>query len=849
MTSTLSHRTFRTGLTLVIVLVTAGLALYITGAIVGDDWVLPWYTVPTHLKTPLFLEYFQVDGQPFGINLDQVVTWQHYQTGNEYEQLPWLNSLLFWALFISLVTISVTLTYLSRFWYLLCAGFMLFILMQLKIDELGFFSEYISYALLLVFGGITYFFQNIKPNHSLFTRSISILLVYAVFAGAIGQFSEVTAPVSITLSFGLYTPLLLTILFMFFVGADNIYSLFSLATRNAPHGKNGLIHFMSIGLIYIIVLTLLFLHKIDRIDLDLYLIDSYFIFALAIISGYYALTDKLGAVQEALPVDLIKKWLYPALTGLSLTMIGYAELSGNDSLSELLQKAILLTQLGGAAVFYVYACINFAPSLLLNESVEGRFFHGVRAPLLTGRVLHIITIVALFYYLDKQPYFQAKAARYNALATLSESLDNKVLATQYYKQSQFYDFYGFRSNYALAMADIAADDRLEVVKKLSSAFVRDDQGKARVSLANFYSGQNQLFNKLLVLKEDVSGNQQVSNNLGIAHYEFQQYDSASLAFRRANGSSPITEGNLRALDYFALNNKDQGLPSINQRNDLRVLANVQAIANKLNLSLDTEVALAGDTILVQENLFFLYNQSLRPSNNPELLIKTLDYYLSSPRNNDIRDFILLGRAIRHYESGAVNQAFQDLNQLTALYNNNRGQYTYLMGLWAAQQGALTDALQYLTDAGSTGFAPESVDLLKELIASGRVPTTPRASGWNDSEMSAMSKEERIAELKRHAVNNTFNIPLTLKAIQTLKEEGVSPQELYELLRQAVSINRYSLELTKAYAFQSIESGLSVFGRSALRALTGFVNEVALQEVLTDFDNRAEAWRNRPPGEE
>lgn len=847
MSSTLSHKIFRTGLSLMMLLAIAGLGLYITGAIISDDWVLPWHTIPTHIKTPLFLEYFQVNGQSFGINLDQVVTWQHYQTGSEYEQLPWLNTILFYGLFLCLIVISVTLTYLSRFWYLLCTGFMLFILMQLKIEELGFFSEYIAYALLLVFGGTTYFFQNIKPHHSLFTRTISILLVYGVFAASIGQFSEVAAPVTIGISFGLYTPLLLVVLFMFFVGADNVYSLFTIATKNAPNGKNGLIHFMSIGLIYVLVLVLLFLNKIGEINLDLFLIDPYLILVLAMVSGYYCLAAKLDIVEEVLPVDLIKKWLYPALAGLSLILIGYAELSGNDSLSELLQMTILLTQLGGAAVFYIYAFINFAPSLLTDESVEGRFFRGQRAPLLTGRILHIIFIVGVFYYLDKQPYFQAKAARYNALATMSESLENDVLTREYYKQAQFYDFYGFKSNYALAMRSEKADNRLEVVKKLSNALKRDDQGKARVALANFYSDQNQLFSKLLALKEDNSGNERVSNNLGVAYYEFQHYDSASKAFNQADLSSAVTEANLRALDYFSPDNEDETLAVTERKDDLRVLANIQAIANKLDLSIETNLTLARDTILVQEDLFFLYNQSLRPSNpNYEQVISAIDYYLSSPRNNDIRDFTLLGRAIQHYHHGNVNQAFKDLNQLTALYSNNRGQYTYIMGLWAAQQGASTDALQYLEDALAASFDPASVSLLKELIQSRTLPTIQHITDWDKSAVGRPGTEERVSTMKELALANSFNTELTLKAIAALKQEGLSPQELYELLRQAVSINRYDLELTKAYAFQSIESGLTVFGRTALKTLTGIVEEDDLKKALNQFEEKAEDWRNRPP---
>ncbi|GAB5525729.1 MAG: hypothetical protein Roseis2KO_36010 [Roseivirga sp.] len=847
MPSDLTHKTFRTGLTLTTLLVVAGLGLYITGAMVGDDWVLPWYTIPTHIKTPLFLEYFQANGQSFGIDLDQIITWQHYQTGHAYEQLPWLDSILFWALFLTLVTISVTLTYLSRSWYLICTGFMLFVLMQLNINELGFFSEYISYALLLVFGGTTYFFQNIKPHQSLLRRSLSILLIYGAFVLAIGQFSQVAAPLSISMSFGLYAPLLLVVVFMLFVGADNVYSLFTMATKNAPSGKNGLIHFMSIGLIYIVLLLLLFLNKIGQINLDLFLIDSYLVFTLAIVSGYYCLNAKLEVVQEALPLDLIKKWLYPALAGLSLILIGYAELSGNDSLSELLQMTILLTQLGGAAVFYVYVFINFAPALLTNESVEGRFFYGERAPLLTGRILHLVFIVAIFFYLGKQPYFQAKAARYNALAATSELLENQVLATEYYKQSLFYDFYGLKANYALAMTNKAADNRVEVVKKLNNALSRDEQGKMRLALANFYSEQNQLFSKLLTLKEDGSASSKVSNNLGLAYYEFQQYDSALMAFNSADQNSPITESNLRALDYFAINNPELALPEINQKDDLRILANVQAIANKRDQAFEVDLPLANDTILVQETLFLLYNQSLRPSNeNYEALIATIDYYLASPRNNDIRDFILLGRAIQHYHHGAVNQAFIDLNQLTALYNNNRGQYTYIMGLWAAQQGGFTDAMEYLESATSAGYAPESVAALKNLITSQAIPATGHITDWDVSDLPPKGQKERTDILTKLASSNSFDVLLTLTAIDVLKDDGMSAQELYELLRQAISINRYSLDLTKAYAFQAIESGLTAFGKSALTALTGMVDEKELKVALDEFDRRAKAWRNRPP---
>jgi hypothetical protein len=847
LTANLSHKTFRTGLLLATLIALAGLVLYITGAIVQDNWVLPWYTVPTNTQVPLFLQYFELGSQPIGINLDQIVTWQQYQTGDEYLALPWLDHLLLAGLFVSLVTISVTLTYLSRFWYLLCTGIMLFILMQLQLSEIGFLSDYISYAVLIIFGGTTYFFQSIKTDLSLFTRSLSILLIYTAFVLVIGQFSEISAVASVTISYGLYTPLLLTLILMLFVGADNVYSLFTIATKNAPTGKNGLIHFMSIGAVYILVLVLLFLNKIGEIDFSLLFLNPYVIFVLSLASGYYCINDKLEVVETALPLTLIKKWLYSSLAGLALILIGYAELNGNDSLSEMLQMSLLLTQLGGAAVFYIYVFINFAPSLLTNESVEGRFFKGERAPLLTGRILHIVFIVGIFYFLDKQPYFQARAARYNALAMVSQSLNNEVLSRQYYKEAAFYDYYGFKPNYALAMMAEEDGNLPEVVKKLSNAMKRDTQGKAVIALAGFYSSRDQLFRKLLTLKEGPEANEKISNNLALTHYEFQQPDSAFMAFQRADQSSAITTANLRALDYFVLDDPAMGLPVAKGTDDLRTLTNIQAIANKLNLPFDQPIPLAEDTVLVQETLFYLFNQSLNLVNdNDEAVIAAIDYYLSNVRNQDLRDFLLLGRALRHYQAGKVNLAFQDLNQLTALYNNSRGQYTYLMGIWAAQQGAYIDALQYLEDPATVRFAPDYVAMLRQAIGNGDIPLVPHPASWNDQDLQGKSSEEQLTFLKDMVVRNSFNVPLTLRAVEVLKEREVTAQELYELLRQAISINRYNLELTKAFAFQAVESGLTAFGRSALLSLTDFVAPQVMEEVLSQFEAKATAWRDRLP---
>ena len=156
----LSRSTFRTFEYLSRIVVTMAAVLCIASLFIGDELVLPWQVIPSYVKAPLFIEYFKLNGQGFGITADQVLVWQHYATG-AYQPLVWTDYVLCGVFFLSLISISVTLTYLSRPIYLFCTGIMLLCLMQLNLAELGFIPEYINYLSLFVFGGTTYFFQSI----------------------------------------------------------------------------------------------------------------------------------------------------------------------------------------------------------------------------------------------------------------------------------------------------------------------------------------------------------------------------------------------------------------------------------------------------------------------------------------------------------------------------------------------------------------------------------------------------------------------------------------------------------------------------------------------------------------
>jgi len=815
------------------------LLLAIIAMIIGDGLVLPWYSTPTYVKAPLFLEYFRINDQPFGLLADQVLVWQHFTTGN-YTQPAWPDYLLFGAFFIGLVTISVTLTYLYRSWYLFCTGIMLLAIMQLNLSELGFLPDYIGYISLLVFGGSTYFFQSIKPKASLLLRTLSITVLYLATGVIIGFLAPIIMPISATIAFGLFTPLMLVVLVMLFVGGDTMSVLFNLATKSSEKGKNGLIHFMSIGLIYLTLVILLFLEQTGSIKLDVWVVNPYIVFIIGLVCGHLSLTAKLEIISTPLPSDLIKRWLYPSLAALSLSIITYAELTGNDSLTQVLEMCILATHLGGATVFFFYALINFTPQLLTDEKLPN-FFAGFRAPLLTARVLQMVFIVGIFFYLDSQPFYQARAARYVALGALGESVDSDLLASQYYKQANFYDYYNFKANYALAKIALKEGNDAEVIDYLKLAVVREKETKATIALANYYSGNDQLFNKLLTLKKPQSPNYRLINNLGIAHFEFNHYDSSLMALDRSLElkTTEAAMGNKLALRYYTSSEALENVADMG----IHVQINQQALANKMAFQPTINHQLSTDTLLYVEDLYYLYNHGLNRNNSEAAkLMQIYEYYLSNRRNIGQKDFLLMAYALQCYESGLVNKAIENMAELLIIDPRNKARHAFTLGLWAAQQQAYILADEYLDMAISGKYRMDEALSLKVAMTENTIPTPPREAFDMPT---AKLNEAQLENYRNLAVQNAFDISLTLKVIETLKADGMGPSELYELLRQAITINPYSLKLVEAYAWQGIETGLAVQGRYALLALQGKVNEEELQSALTTFEQRLEAWRARP----
>lgn len=820
---------------------------------IGDEFVLPSITDLDYIKSPLFLEYFSINGKPMGIELDQIVIWQQFKTGR-YLFLEWPEYILFSLTLIGLVIITVTITYLERFWYLICAGIMVFVSINFGLDELAIGDQYFSYAFIGGFLILSYYFQSIKTNISFKIRLAATFLMFSGFTLVAILLSPTPDPQFVWFSYGLLAPLILAALYIFFVAGDNFFYLFKIATQNAPSGKNALIHFLIIGAVYILVLALLFLNLIGRISLNLILIEPYTVLLVSVASGYFVLKTKLQVVESHIPFVLIKNLLYPALAAITLAVIFYAEITANDSLVLAIKMAIVAPHLAFAVVYYVYCFMNFTPDLLANNPAWKSFFRGERAPLLTARLGVIFFLFGVVFFLNYRPYYQIKAGQYNALGALSEKIGNDLLAEQYYKQSLFYDYYGVRANYGLAMIEKANGNPAQATKRFKESILRSDNNKPALALAQYYSDQDQLFNKLLSLKdiENVSDDQKVINNLAIAHYEFSHLDTALFLMERTyqNKSTPIIASNFLALDISLKDNLnvDSVLKATAKFEDFNVMTNRQAFANSTDAQPELKLKASTDSFLLLDELYYLYNASLNSKSSNKELIETFDRYIAYPRNVAIKDYLMLGKVIQLYNSGEVNETFNILDQLIASYGQNTGLYSYMKAIWAYQQGAYELSFVFLGEAQSYNYdrniiATTYSDFLSKSIDQ---PITGLQKKWKEfeSKQERLGQEEKKATLFDLANENAFDETVTLNAVEALRSMNTDSGEIYEVLQKAITINKRSVLLYEAYIYQTLDVGLPFFGTSALETLSTFASKDEFEEIKKQFEQKEKLLRQQ-----
>lgn len=818
---------------------------------VGDNLVLPWQVESTLKTRPFLLEYFQLNSKPSGVVADQIISWQKFTTG-EMEYLLWPQYALLAIFMILLIVGSVASTYLNRFSYFVFSGLLIFAFIQLRLEELGVAHPYLTYGLIGGYLLLSYFFHAFKRQSSVLTRTLSMTLFYGTFLALIHWLPNMQYPGVVMLSFGITGPLLWAALFIVFIAGDNLFSLFKLTTQGAPKGKNGLMHFGIVGLIYLGLTGLLFAQKNEDIRFSLYLVEPLTLLLASMVSGYLCFDQKITTINVGGDIIVLKKWLYPLACALTLGLMAYAKINAIDSLQNALEWVIIISHLAFGSAFFIYALINFIPPLLQNIQVWHMFFQGPRTPMLTVRLFSIILVVGGFLYLEYRPYYQGKAGQYAMLACLAEKIDNKLLATQYYRQSVFFDFYNYRSNYALAQLATSALEKEEIPQHYSAIVRGRPNAKARVALGNYYAQNSDLYRSLssLMYSPEIEQSPEARNNLGMAHYEYQNYDSAYKYFSSTRqNAAMVGEANLSALNYdvAALVDFDTTI-QYEYIEDLHLKINRQALANAQNQYFPFDHELHPDTLLSRETLFYLYNAALaqkRP--DAQKLIETITYYQSSPKNLAYNTFLQTALSFAYYHAGEVTKAFLSIDEVIASDYGAAAFPYYVKAIWAYDQGQANLTVECINNARKRGYNEQGLlDFMEDLKT---VKNYDRAADFSQelkalvNNKAQLTDQEYIDSLIHLAGKNAFDTHSTLQTFDLLENEGAEAEKLYSLMVDNLKVNPNSAEFHEVYIYLCAKNRFRTFAETSFERLETLVSQEKLDTIRKEFERLLE--RNAP----
>lgn len=822
--------------------------LFVYALITGDNLSLPWNVEATFKTRPLLLEYFQLNGQAAGLYVDQIISWQKFTTGDIVYQ-GWPETILLIVFYLALVSITTLVSYFDRFSYFMISGVVVFTLIQLRLEELGISDPYLTYGIIGGYFITTYLFNSFFPQAKLWIRFLASLILYGSLITIIMLLTNVADPHLVTLSYGILSPIIFVTIFIVFIAGDNIFTLFKLTTQGSTNGKNSLKHFAIIGAIYVALAVLLFLQRTGYTELDIYFLNPYVLLVLSVVSGFYCIERKLEGLSDTLDLKLIRYWLYPVGACLLFALVAWAQLTVNDSIINAIEWVIIISHMTFGLAFYAYALINFIPPLMENLEVWPVFFKGLRTPILMVRLLAFILFLGGIFYLENRPYYQVKAGQFSMLASLAHEIDNELLTDQYYKQSVYFDFYNFKANYSLTRIAEGERELNEVPSQLRSILEASINPKARVALGNYYAERDMLYRELTTLMDSpesvTSG--QTRNNLGLSHYRYTNYDSAYSYLEGNEGkSSVVSEANLAALNYdLAARVNFDTTVNYQHMDDIHVMINRQALANAQGNFIDFELELDNDTLLLKEDLFYLYNAALnQESTEKPKILEAIDYYLNSDKNDIYANFLLIAKAMALYNAGEINQAFNTINISIASNQGTAGFPYFTKAIWAFDQGQVDLTIENLEQAQKNGYnepqAKDFVEKIKVLEAYAEKADISDLLDQLEEEKSVLDSAQYTERLLNIATKNAFDTETTLKAIEDLRE--VNEDEVYGILLEAIDVNVNSSELLEQYIYECARTGLSNFGRTALSKISTMVDATVYNEISERFNSLVAARR-------
>lgn len=706
---------------LLLLIFLCSIVAYVIAYLNGSSLIIGWEVESMVDPVRTFFDSYRSGLYEYPIMIDNYVISQSF-FASELRVLTWPAYILavWFGIFISII--MALATRLSRFWFVVSVIMLTGMFVGLKLDYLVLFQSYekigVAVAICLFFPPL-YIFHFVKREAGILIRIAAFMVASAIFALIIYFFSDVPLPFLHLVNYGIYVPLILTILFAFIIGHEILSGFLRVITAGTFTGdKNAIVHFLVISVIFLVNLVLLLLKNSRMVQIDLYVIGAFWLFTIAAVIGIWGYRAREVTYSSIFSFNPFGAFLFICLAITAHLTIAYFLVTGNDSFVEVAEDSIVYSQLGYSLIFVVYVLANFFDLIKNNLNVGKVLYEPRRMPYFISGFASVVVIMGLFFRFNMVPYYQAVAGYYSGIGDLYLQVEDYLSANEYYKISNIYSTTSHRANYALATLEKRQENYDKELRHLQQAVGKNPTEFAYVNLAARYDKEGRIFESIFTLQEGLekfptSG--YLMNNLGLAYLQMQDVDSAFYNLNNSladNGSENKAATNIYALlSREDLSIREDTLEYLLARSKyMPAVNNLLVLANDRNVtSNDTQKLQFGepdDTEAAQ--LIYNYNKVLNaPSLVDSIFLDELKTYYDSSQTSWFEDQLKLAASLSLFKHGELGQAIEMLNLLAI--NSPEKEYFSILGKLSMLQGAYPLAVDHFKNAFQNGrpdVAPE-----------------------------------------------------------------------------------------------------------------------------------------------
>jgi Tfp pilus assembly protein PilF len=803
--------------------------------------VIRWNVVSELSEITSVVDVLQLGQWQYGISTPAHLVTESFMAS--VMEIDFLTIHIFWIFaLIGLSLILAALTTMSRFWYL--GGMVIFIMFLAvsRLETLGVFGEgnrTLFLIAVILYGGVTYYFQAFRPDFGISIRILGITVVSIILALLIAFASNTPFPALTSAVYSFPFWMFITVLFLLISSTEIMAGLVWLSTSgSATKGRSGLTNFLVISVLYLLVLLLMYLRNTKQIDWDITLISPLFLALAAGILGLWGFRRRADSTGGLIPFRSTAFWLYAGFFIIAAAFTALAAGTANDPVLESLEDAVVQGQLAMNVLFLFYVLVNFYPLFQQKLAVHKVLYKPMRFGLTQTRLFGFAALIVLFTIQKLLPVNQAIAGYFNGLGDLYAKTEEFPLAEQYYKLALQQEFQNHKSNYALASLALRQGDRNAAAYYFRQSLLKNPSPQAYAGLGAILVEENLFFDAVYSLKEGINQfpkSGELLNNLGMLYSKTNVADSAYYYIDKAKNSTKRPEIPATNLLAILAKNTESGLldslaSDSEQQKYISWQANWLAVQNlRQHFSKETfnNAVVPADSLLSVPAFAYLLNYATnqaRKDSLPATLLPKL-----AIKNPVLSQDLSFAALYPDFYSGNKLRALETLAAWAAEDDEKSDLYHKVLGHWLLQLGLYDKAIESLSVVegieGTIGMAvanalsdkkevavvlldkiqekekSEAVEKLKQTLFSGVKPKSA-----SDSLMQIISKSPSDQNILNAVRQNPFDADIVSTASEYFRKKKQTGKA-YKLVLDALRFNEYAPQLWEQYAYLSLEQGL------------------------------------------